>query len=242
MAIGLGRHWWLPVVVVIAALALAVGTVVRARPVLAGIPTATASIRPASAAAGSTTAASTTRAQSGPSLSPAASPAGPSPSTPAPAPDPTVVVVDVAGRVRHPGVVRLAAGARVIDAITAAGGALPRVDLTPLDLAQLVSDGEQIRVGLPGPAVATPHPVSTGALPSAGQAGTESAPPATVDINTADAEQLDTLPGIGPVLAARIVAWRTAHGPFETIDDLEQVPGIGAGTLEKFRSQITAGR
>ncbi len=131
---------------------------------------------------------------------------------------PTELVVDVAGRVRRPGLVRLAPGSRVADAVAAAGGALPGVDLSTLNLARLVSDGEQVLVGIAG--ASTPG----GGQPAAGAGAS------TIDLNTATVDQLDSLPGVGQVLAQRIVDWRTAHGRFTSVDQLGQVGGIGPTT------------
>jgi competence protein ComEA len=138
-----------------------------------------------------------------------------------PTPSPSPLVVDVAGKVRHPGVVSLPPGARVIDAIKEAGGVRPGAKTGTLNLARRVVDGEQILVGLN----ATPAP----ALPPAGTSG----PPGTavsgtpLDLNSATAAQLDQLPGVGPVLAQRIVDYRTQHGGFRSVDELRQVSGIG---------------
>lgn len=134
------------------------------------------------------------------------------------------LVVDVAGRVRRPGIVELPAGSRVVDAITAAGGALPGVSLTSLNLARLLVDGEQIVVGLRVP-VGPPFT----AAPTAG--GTTATSIAPVELNTATVEQLDTLPGIGPVTAAAILQWRTDNGPFSSVDQLLDVSGIGDAIL-----------
>lgn len=123
----------------------------------------------------------------------------------------TEVVVHVAGRVEQPGLIRLPAGSRVADAIDAAGGALKPKDLDSVNLARVLVDGEQIQVGAAG--------AETG-----------------VNINSASESDLEDLPGIGPVLAARIVEWRTANGPFASVDDLGQVEGIGASVLEELRS------
>ncbi|SOD74733.1 competence protein ComEA [Jatrophihabitans sp. GAS493] len=142
---------------------------------------------------------------------------------------PSNLVVDVAGRVRHQGVYRLPPGSRVNDAIKAAGGALPGVDLSGLNLASLVADGQQIAVGVPG-AGSAPPVASTAA--SASGAG-------LVDLNTASAEQLDTLPGVGPVLAKNIVEWRTAHGRFDTIDQLREVTGIGPAKFATLKGAVT---
>lgn len=136
------------------------------------------------------------------------------------------VLVDVEGKVRRPGLVTLPAGARIAQAIAAAGGALPGTDTTALDLAQKVSDGEQLRVG----EQAAP---ATGAAPPGGSAG------ALVNLNTANADQLDALPHVGPATAAKIIDWRTRHGPFTTVSQLEQVPGIGPSTYEDIAPLVT---
>ncbi len=136
------------------------------------------------------------------------------------------VVVDVAGKVRRPGLYHLAVGARIDDAISAAGGARPGVDLTSLNLAARVTDGQQIVVGLPAAAAAAAVPAAGTASPAAGdKAGAASSGP--VDLNSATAEQLQTLPGVGPVLAQHILDWRSAHGHFTSADQLNDVSGIG---------------
>jgi competence protein ComEA len=133
---------------------------------------------------------------------------------------PGAVVVDVAGEVRKPGVLELPAGSRVVDALDAAGGALPRADTTPLNLARVLLDGEQVVVP------------TRGRLPGAAAPGvTAPASPAVIDLNAATIEQLDTLPGIGPVLAQRIVDWRTSNGGFSSADQLREVSGIGDATF-----------
>jgi competence protein ComEA len=139
-----------------------------------------------------------------------------------------VVVVDVVGKVRRPGVYRLALGSRVDDVLRAAGGALPGVGLDSLNLARKVADGEQIAVGVPAAPAAGPAP--------SGPVGGSSGP---VDLNTASPEQLDALPGVGPVLAQRIVDWRTAHGRFDSIDQLREVSGIGPSKFDDIRSLVT---
>ncbi|MEX5631846.1 helix-hairpin-helix domain-containing protein [Parafrankia sp. FMc2] len=138
------------------------------------------------------------------------------------------VVVDVAGRVVRPGVVRLPAGARVVDALTRAGGPLPGTDTSGIALARILTDGEQILVdGRPGPA---PPPLGAGADPGLGAAASgEAAGPGgqPLDLNTATAAQLDELPGVGPVLAQRIIDWRSENGPFTSPDQLGEVTGVG---------------
>lgn len=130
------------------------------------------------------------------------------------------VVVHVAGKVRRPGLVHAKAGARVADVIAAAGGALPGVDLSTVNLARTVTDGEQILVGIGSPPGGVPPGASTtpGAATSNG---------GVVDLNTATTEQLDGLPGVGPVLAQRILDWRAEHGRFTSIDELQEVDGVG---------------
>jgi competence protein ComEA len=139
------------------------------------------------------------------------------------------LLVHVAGKVRRPGVVRLTAGSRVIDAVEASGGALPGADLAGLNLARPLADGEQILVGVPpppgGPVIPAPGPAST------------SAPP-ILDLNAATAEQLDALPGVGPVLAQRIVDFRTEHGRFTSVDELQQVTGIGSRKFADLRDKV----
>lgn len=150
------------------------------------------------------------------------------------------VYVHVVGRVRSPGVVTVPAGARVEEAIEGAGGVREGADLAQVNLARPVVDGEQVVVpreggttpvagGVPAPA----GPTAPAAAPG-GPAGT-AAPSAPVDLNTADQATLETLPGVGPVLAARIVEWRTTNGGFTTVEELDEVSGIG----EKLYAQIS---
>ncbi len=171
-----------------------------------------------------------------------ASPASPasaavvSPSAPAAgAPVPSasavgVVVVDVAGRVRSPGVVRLPAGSRVVDALAAAGGVRGGVDVSGLNLARVLSDGEQVLVGVEGGAP------SAGQLPG-GPAGVDPGG-AVLDLNAATFDQLDTLPGVGPVLAQRIIDWRNAHGRFSAIEELQEVSGIGEARFADLATRV----
>lgn len=135
-----------------------------------------------------------------------------SPSARAPA-----VVVDVSGKVRRPGILSLPVGSRVADALRAAGGVRPGADVTGLNRARVLMDGEQVVVGVPG-AVG-----GTAAGPPGGAAAA-----APVSLNSATAEQLDTLPGVGPVLAQHIVDYRTEHGGFRSVAELREVNGIGA--------------
>lgn len=142
------------------------------------------------------------------------------------------VVVHVAGRVRSPGIVTLPLGARVADAITAAGGARPRVDLSSVNLARVLLDGEQVLVGA---AAATPPAAAGPATPGApGATGT-----GTVNLNTATAAELETLNGVGPVTAQAIVAWREEHGRFTAVEELLEVSGIGEKTLAQLAPHVT---
>jgi len=142
-----------------------------------------------------------------------------------------VLIVDVTGAVKHAGVFEFAPGDRVIDAVERAGGARETADLTLLNLAAPLMDGQQILVPKQGAASAT-VPAATGST-TTGSAG------ALVNINTADEATLETLNGVGPVLAASIIAYRTEHGPFASVDQLDEVSGIGPATLEDLRSQVT---
>lgn len=142
---------------------------------------------------------------------------------------PAQVVVDVTGAVVHPGVVRLPAGSRVVDALTAAGGAGADADLTRLNLARLLVDAEQVLVPRQGDPVA---PAAGAGAPAPGVAGDS-----RVDLNSADAATLETLPGIGPVLAERIAAYRQEH-PFSSVDELLDVVGIGPALLDQLREQV----
>lgn len=152
----------------------------------------------------------------------------------APSPTPTAVIVHVAGWVRHPGVYELRQGDRVIDAIEMAGGAKSGADLTMVNLAAPLSDGQQIVVFKKG-AAAGAGGGQTGGAPGLGPGG--AAP--LVNLNTATLEQLESLPGIGPALAQRIIDHRHEHGPFRTVDDLLNVSGIGEKRLEELRSKVT---
>ncbi len=142
------------------------------------------------------------------------------------------VVVHVVGEVRRPGVRHLPAGSRVADAVEAAGGATARADLAGVNLARVLTDGEQLRVPRPGEAVPAPVAAPATGVPGAGGG-------AAVALSTADVAALDALPGIGPVLAQRIVDWRTEHGRFTTVDELAEVSGIGEKLLAQVRPHVT---
>ncbi len=157
------------------------------------------------------------------------------------------VVVSVVGLVETPGLVTLTPGARVADALSAAGGALAGADNIGLNLARRLADGEQVLVGIApppdgpralgssvsgaAPAAPAPQPTGAGAAPPPG---------AVVDLNAATAEQLDALPGIGPVTAAAIVAWRAEHGRFTSVEQLGEVDGIGPARLDRLRDLVRA--
>ncbi len=151
---------------------------------------------------------------------------GPSATAPPAAPE---VVVSVAGRVARPGLIRLPDGTRVADALTAAGGPLPGTDLMGLNIARRLSDGEQLLVGVAPP----PGQPVDGAAPS-------TAPDTSrkVDLNTATLQQLDVLPGVGPVTAQRILDWRAAHGRFTSVDQLREVTGIGQARLARLKDLV----
>jgi competence protein ComEA len=143
-----------------------------------------------------------------------------------------LMVVAVQGRVRHPGLVKLSPGARIADAIDAAGGVLPGTDLSYVNLAQKVADGQLIVISKSGPA-------GGDAGSPAGTAGGSSGSGQPINLNTATASDFDTLPGIGPELAARIVAYRTQHGAFRTVDELRSVSGIGDSKFAEIKDLVT---
>ncbi len=166
--------------------------------------------------------------------------------TPSPAAQPNQpVVVSVVGLVHTPGLVTLPPGARIADALKAAGGTTEGADTIGLNMARPVDDGEQIVVGLApvkgqpavlgssvSPGSTAPVPTSSASRPAKG------GPAQTINLNTATVQQLDTLPGVGPVMAAAIVAWRQANGKFTSVDQLGEVDGIGPGRLEKLRPLV----
>ncbi len=143
-----------------------------------------------------------------------------------------MLVVDVAGRVRRPGIAVLPVGSRVVDALEAAGGARPGVDLTTVNLARLLVDGEQILVGRVAGATA-------GATTSGSSSGTGAATTSLVNLNTADQTALESLPGVGPVTAAAILAWREENGGFAAVEQLLEVSGIGEATLAEIAPHVT---
>jgi len=219
---GLGRHrapgrtarldpgqpgaWALWAAALIAAVAV-VGWTWVGRPAVEQVPAAASTSAPAAGTAAS---------------------AGPTPGTPSAATG--TVVVSVVGLVVSPGLVTLPAGARVADALAAAGGLLPEADPASVNAAAVLSDGQQIAIGVPG-AVAPPAS-STGGAGGAAPAGSP------LDLNAATVADLDALPGIGPVLAQRIVDHRTAHGPFTSVDQLDDVSGIGPAIFADLAERV----
>jgi competence protein ComEA len=167
--------------------------------------------------------------------------AGPSPSARSNQP----VVVSVVGLVHTPGLVTLTPGARIADALKAAGGTLDGADTVGLNMARQVDDGEQIVVGI-APVKGQPSVLGSSVSSGTGAAGPsstgprpgKSGPAGVINLNTATAQQLDALPGVGPVTAAAIVSWREAHGKFTSVDQLGDVDGIGPGRLEKLRPLV----
>lgn len=137
------------------------------------------------------------------------------------------VIVHVTGQVVAPGVVKLASGSRVVDAVAAAGGASPAAALDSLNLAAVLDDGQQVHV-----------PAFGESLPPVSSASVSEGTDFPIDLNAADAEALDSLPGIGPATAAAIVRWRDENGAFVTIDDLLDVPGLGPAKVEALRGLV----
>ncbi len=145
-------------------------------------------------------------------------------SLPAAPPSAEALVVDVVGAVRRPGVYHLPAGSRVLAAVARAGGLTPRADLAAVNLAAPLADGEQVVVS---------------ALGSGGTAaGAPGSPSAPLSLNSATAEQLDALPGIGPVTAQKIIDYRTQHGGFSSVDDLDAISGFGPAKLQNLQGLV----
>jgi competence protein ComEA len=141
------------------------------------------------------------------------------------------VVVDVVGAVRQPGLYRLREGTRIADAVARAGGATAKAELALVNLAAPLADGEQVVVPAAGPGGAAG--VTAATPPAAG-----ASPAAPLDLNTATAEQLDALPGVGPATAQKILDYRQAHGPFHSVDELDAVPGIGPARIAQLKGLV----
>lgn len=171
----------------------------------------------------------------GPSPDSAAGQGGAAPAAP--------VVVHVAGAVGKPGVIRLQQGGRVDDAIAAAGGPTPDADVNRLNLALVVEDGQKIYVPQQGEPVSSAPDAAGSATSGAGGPGTGGSAPGAaggkINLNTAGATELDTLPKVGPVLAQRIVDWRKEHGPFKSVEELDAVDGVGPKMLESLLPLVT---
>lgn len=155
-------------------------------------------------------------------------------STDASALEPAEVYVHVSGAVRHPGLYVLDQGARVVDAIAAAGGYADGADGAAVNLARAVDDGEQLHVPMQGEDAGASGGTGGGATGGSGAAGD-----GRVNLNTADAAALETLPRIGTALAERILAWRDENGRFTSVEDLLAVPGIGEKMLESLRDLVS---
>ena len=174
-------------------------------------------------------------------------PQNPTAPTQSPVTTPTALAVYVCGAVHRPGVYMLSAGLRVDDAIDRAGGALPNADLEQLNLAQTLTDAMKIAVPKKGQVLAafsTQEAVLAGTAMThrsrhrSGRSSHKLQPGQTLDINTATEEELTQLPGVGPGLARRIVEYRTANGPFQTVDDLQNVSGIGPSKFDRLAPYI----
>ncbi|MCY7395742.1 MAG: helix-hairpin-helix domain-containing protein [Nocardioides sp.] len=146
-----------------------------------------------------------------------------------------MVTVDVAGKVRRPGIAVLDPGARVVDALKAAGGARSGVDLASLNLARVLVDGEQILVGVPSPPGAAASALASAPPGVTAAAGTG----VLVNLNSGTEADLDTLPEVGPVTAQSIISWREEHGGFTSVDELLEVDGIGEATLSRLAPLVT---
>ncbi len=141
------------------------------------------------------------------------------------------VVVDVVGAVRRPGLYRLEQGSRIADAVARAGGAMPKAQLAQVNLAAPLADGEQVVI----PKRGAPGPAATGTAGAPVGTGTATAP---VQLSTATLEQLDSLPGVGPATAQKILDYRAKHGAFSSVEELDAVPGIGPKRLDQLRDLV----
>jgi competence protein ComEA len=149
---------------------------------------------------------------------------------------PTRVTVDVVGAVRRPGLYRLAQGTRIADAVARAGGPTRKAELALINLAAPLADGEQVVVPKRG---AAPAGVAPAAVPSSGAGAAATPTSGPVQLSTATLEQLDSLPGIGPITAQKILDYRQKHGAFTSVDELDAVPGIGPARLDQLKDLVT---
>lgn len=192
------------------------------------------------------------------SVQPGVSPAAPAIASVAPTPGgassggtPQSLRVHVLGAVNKPGVVSLRGGARVQDAVTAAGGLAPSAAIGELNLAAPVADGDQVVIGTrvrprgevrhagaDAPGAGPGSPAGVASTAGTGLSGSRAEGGAVLDLNSATAEQLDTLPGVGPVTAQRILEWRTSHGRFSRVEELQEVDGIGPKTYANLASHV----
>jgi competence protein ComEA len=227
----------LTAVAAVAALVAAVG-VWRDRP--QPVPVQAVSLAQVGDATGSAegTVLPTRRATSPPRAASGGATTGSAPATTAATSSAEVLVVSVTGAVRHPGLIRLPAGSRVADAITRAGGVTRAADLTGVNLAARLTDGTSVVVS--DSSTGGSSSVSGSRAGAAGlTSGTASRPPGKVDLNTADAATLDALPGVGPVTAAAIVAWREKNGRYTSVEQLQEIQGIGPAKYAALAGLVT---
>lgn len=214
---------WVQLLAVLALIVVAAAAVMLVRTWPRPVPQIAAGAMPVAGAASSApVVAAVVPGDAGPAVAPSGGPASTN----------AAMVVHVAGDVRHPGLVVLPQGARVGDALEAAGGLRKGGNVGATNLARVLTDGERVEIG------ATSDPAGGSAAAGGGAADAASGASAQIDLNTATAEQLDSLPGIGPVTASKILAWRTEHGRFSVVDELAEVPGIGPKTLAELRSHV----
>jgi competence protein ComEA len=166
----------------------------------------------------------------------------PATSTPAPTATPAPIKIEVAGAVQQPGIYELLASARVADAIAAAGGLAANADEEALSLARALQDGEKLVAPTARPTRPASAAVTSSTPEQVGAArGGDLSSAGPVNLNSASAQELEALPAIGPVTAQAIVDYRTANGPFRSVEEIAKVKGIGAATLEKLKPLVTVG-